>query len=114
MVEGKEGEGKPLRLNDDTDGSSGRRKIVITDFNGDDRLDVLLNSQNATFLKNVGEDNGVTILRDMGLLDNRQLAGHTCSPAVIDLSNDGIPELLIGAEDGFFYYRDNPFINEQK
>lgn len=109
-----EGEGKPLRLNDDTDGSSGRRKIVITDFNGDDRLDILLNSQNATFLKNVGEDNGVTILRDMGLLDNRQLAGHTCSPAVIDLSNDGIPELLIGAEDGFFYYRDNPFINEQK
>ncbi len=106
-----EDEEGPLHLNKGRAGGSGRRKIAIVDFDGDGRLDLLLNSQNATFYKNVGEDNGVTILRDMGLLDEHRLAGHTSSPAVIDLSKDGIPELLIGAEDGFVYYRNNPFNN---
>ncbi len=107
-----EGEETPLLLNDGKAGRSGRRKIAIVDFNTDGRLDILINSQNATFLKNVGEENGITIFRDMGLLDERRLAGHTSSPAVIDLSGNGIPGLLIGAEDGFLYYRRNPFIKK--
>lgn len=104
-----EGETKPLQLNEKQAGSSGRRKIAIVDFDGDGRLDLLINSQNATFLKNVGEENGTTIFRDMGLLDERPLAGHTSSPTVIDLSNDGVSGLLIGAEDGFLYFKRNPF-----
>ena len=105
-----EGEDGPLRLNDGTAGRSGRRKIAIVDFDGDGRLDILLNSQNASFYRNMGEVNGITVFRDKGLLDERRLAGHTSSPATIDLSGDGIPELLIGAEDGFLYYRKNPFV----
>lgn len=104
-----EDETKPLQLNEKQAGSSGRRKIAIVDFDGDGRLDLLINSQNATFLKNVGEENGTTIFRDMGLLDERPLAGHTSSPTVIDLSNDGVSGLLIGAEDGFLYFKRNPF-----
>jgi hypothetical protein len=109
-----EGEEGSLQLNSATSGGSGRRKIAIVDFDGDDRLDLLLNSQNASFLKNMGVKNGVTVFRDMGILDERQLAGHTTSPATIDLTGDGIPGLLIGAEDGFLYYRSNPFINSDK
>ena len=101
QLEGEEG---PLRLNDGWAGRSGRRKIAIVDFDGDGRLDILINSQNASFYRNMGEVNGITIFRDKGLLDERRLAGHTSSPAAIDLSGDGIPELLIGAEDGFLYY----------
>ncbi len=73
----------------------------------------MINSQNATSYKNIGEVNGITIFRDKGLLDERRLAGHTSSPTTIDLAGDGIPELLIGAEDGFLYYRINPFIFPQ-
>lgn len=108
-----EGEVNPLQLNNGYAGSSGRRKISVVDFDGDGLLDILINSKNATFLKNIGQENGVTIFRDMGLLDERQLAGHTSSPTVIDLSNNGIPGLLLGAEDGFLYYKENPFIKKR-
>ena len=99
-----EGEDDFLRLNDGRAGRSGRRKIAIVDIDGDGRPDLLLNSQNANFFRNMGDVNGITIFRDEGLLDEHRLAGHTSSPTTIDLSGDGIPELLIGAEDGFLYY----------
>jgi len=108
------GEEGPLRLNDGKAGRSGRRKISIVDFDGDGRLDMLINSQNASFYRNVGEENGITIFEDMGLLDQRRLAGHTSSPTVIDLSGNGVPELLIGAEDGYLYHREYPFIDLPK
>jgi hypothetical protein len=44
----------------------------------------------------------------MGMVDNRILAGHTTSPTVVDWNKDGIPDLLVGAEDGFLYYMRNP------
>jgi hypothetical protein len=109
-----DGEEHPLRLNERTAGGSGRRKIAIIDFDGDGRPDLLVNSQNATFFRNEGEINGITVFSDQGLLDDYRLAGHTTSPTTIDLAGDGIPELLIGAEDGFFYHRDNPFINSRE
>ena len=36
------------------------------------------------------------------------LAGHATKPTVGDWDRDGIPDLLIGAEDGFFYQLRNP------
>jgi hypothetical protein len=39
------------------------------------------------------------------------LARHTTSPSVVDWDKDGIPELLLGAEDGHFYLFQN---NTQK
>lgn len=105
-----EGEDGALRLNEGHAGRSGRRKLAIVDFDGDGRLDILLNSRNASLVRNVGEEDGITIFRDTGEIDSVRLAGHTSSPTVIDLKGDGLPGLLIGAEDGYLYYRDNPFL----
>ena len=40
------------------------------------------------------------------------LAGHTSSPTLVDWDNNNIPDLVVGAEDGFLYYLKNP--NEKK
>jgi len=100
-----EGEESPLRLNDGKAGKSGRRKMVIVDFDGDGRRDIILNSQNATFYRNMGSKNGITRFKDMGLMDERKLAGHSSSPTMIEFSKESVPALLIGAEDGYFYYK---------
>jgi hypothetical protein len=103
------GEEGPLRLNEGKAGRSGRRKISVVDFDSDGRLDLLLNSQNASFYRNISEENGITIFEDLGLLDERRLAGHTSSPTTITLTGDGTKDLLIGAEDGYLYYKQNPY-----
>lgn len=100
-----EGEESPLRLNDGKAGKSGRRKIAVVDFDGDGRRDIILNSQNATFYRNMGSKNGITRFKDMGLMDERKLAGHSSSPTMIKFSKESVPALLIGAEDGYFYYK---------
>ena len=46
--------------------------------------------------------------RTRGPLDATVLAGHTTSPTVVDWDRDGVPDLLVGAEDGYFYYKKNP------
>ncbi len=105
-----EGEEGPLRLNPREAGRSGRRKLAVTDFDGDGRLDLLLNGKNASLLRNIGEVNGMTVFRDTGQIDGRRLAGHTTSPTMIDMRGDGVADLLIGGEDGFLYFRSNPFM----
>lgn len=101
-------EGQPLRLNDREAGRSGRRKLVLVDWDGDGRLDILINGKNVDFLRNIAEEPGEFRFKDMGMVDTRILAGHTTSPAIVDWNRNGIPDLLIGAEDGFFYYMKNP------
>ena len=98
-----EGEDGPWRLNERRAGGSGRRKLTIVDITGNGLLDILLNSENATLYENLGEEDGITTFRDRGLVDTRELAGHTSSPTTIDLNGDGIRQILIGAEDGYLY-----------
>ncbi len=97
-----------LRLNARRAGLSGRRKFCFADWDGDGRLDLLVNSKGVNFLRNMGEKDGRTLFRDMGELTGRVLAGHTTCPTVVDWNRDGIPDLLVGAEDGRFYYLENP------
>jgi hypothetical protein len=97
-----------LRMNDGFAGKSGRRKFCFADWDLDGRLDLLVNSQNINFLRNISTDQNKHLFRDMGMVDNRILAGHTTSPTVVDWNKDGIPDLLVGAEDGFLYYMRNP------
>ncbi len=97
-----------LRLNARRAGKSGRRKFCFADWDGDGRLDLLVNSLGVNFLRNLGTRGGFTTFQDMGEITGRALAGHTTCPTVVDWNRDGIPDLLVGAEDGHFYYMRNP------
>ena len=101
-------EGHPLRLNPREAGKSGRRKLCLVDFDRDGKIDLLANSKNADFFKNMGEKDGKIILANQGPVAERKLAGHTTSPTTVDFDRNGIPDLVIGAEDGRFYFMENP------
>jgi hypothetical protein len=97
-------EGDPLQLNAGLAGKSGRRKLCVVDWDADGRLDILVNSDNANWLRQTDRRDGKWLFTDMGPLGDRPISGHTTSPTVIDLNKDGVPELLVGAEDGRLYY----------
>ncbi len=101
-------QGELLRLNPRRAGKSGRRKIHLVDFDGDGRRDLLVNSTNADFYKNMGTREGKTIFKNHGPIDKRKISGHTSSPTTVDFDGDGVRDLLVGAEDGYLYYRRNP------
>jgi hypothetical protein len=97
-----------LRMNDGSAGKSGRRKFCFVDWDLDGRLDLVVNSQNINFLRNVSADNKAYVFRDEGPVADRILAGHTTSPTIVDWDKDSVPDLLVGAEDGHIYYLKNP------
>src|SRR5262249_22091981 len=97
-----------LRLNDGAAGASGRRTLTPADWDGDGRTDLIVDGRNAHILRNEGPEAGVTTFRDTGPVADRVLAGHSTCPAVVDWDRDGVPDLVIGAEDGRLYYRKNP------
>ncbi len=96
-----------LRLNDGAAGAGGRRKLCLVDWDRDGRLDLLVNSASINFLRNVATARGEFVFRDEGPVCSRRLAGHTTCPTVVNWDGDETPDLLIGAEDGFFYYMEN-------
>jgi hypothetical protein len=96
-----------LRLNDDEAGLSGRRTYIMTDWDRDGKIDLLVNSVNVNFLKNVSDGESEWVFEDQGPVADRKLAGHSTAPAIGDWTGDGEERLLIGAEDGFFYYFPN-------
>ncbi|NBV33581.1 MAG: VCBS repeat-containing protein [Proteobacteria bacterium] len=100
--------GKPLLLSKGTAGKSGRRKLCIVDWDGDGKLDILLNSSNANFLRQIEAHDGKWFFKDMGPISSQKIEGHDVSPTVVDFDGDGIPDFLGGAEDGHFYYLKNP------
>ncbi len=97
----------PLRLNSGLYGGSGRRKLAFVDWDQDGDLDLIVNSTNAALFENVGTKNGLVNLKFRGDLSEQKLAGHTTSPTIVDWDKNGIPDLLLGAENGFFYYLKN-------
>jgi hypothetical protein len=97
-----------IRLNNGVAGASGRRKLCATDWDGDGRLDLFVNSANANFLRQTGARGGQWFFRDLGLLVNENIEGHDVSSTVVDFDGDDIPDFIGGAEDGRFYYLKNP------
>jgi hypothetical protein len=100
--------GKPLQLSKGTAGKSGRRKLCVTDWDGDGKADFLLNSSSANFLHQVGFKDGCWLFKDEGPLVKQNIEGHDVSPTTVDFDGDGVPDFLGGAEDGKFYYLKNP------
>jgi hypothetical protein len=97
-----------LRLNEKEAGGSGRRKLCFADWDNDGDLDLIVNSTNVAWYENVAEKDGSVVFKNKGNLSEKVLAGHTTSPTTVDWDKNGKPELLIGAEDGHFYYFSNP------
>lgn len=100
---------QPLRLNERTAGGSGRRKIAIVDWNGDGQRDLLVNGKNADLWlqqqpSDDTNDSQQVVLALKGALAERFLSSHTTSPTFADWNKNGVPDLLVGAEDGLFYY----------
>ena len=100
--------GEPLQFNKGVAGRSGRRKLCIADWDGDGRRDILINAVNAEFWRQTSADNGTWTFRNMGHADDTVLAGHDTCPTVVDFDGNGIPDLVVGAEDGHFYFLRNP------
>jgi len=99
--------GEPLRLNAGQAGKSGRRQLRFADWDGDGRLDLLVDSTSINLLRNVSTTEKPWTFHDEGPVDETRLAGHTTSPTIVDWDRDGRPDLVIGAEDGHLYYRPN-------
>ena len=99
-----------LRINDGVNGRSGRRTFCITDWDGDGRPDLMMNSApNVNFLRGLGrDDQGRWRFRDEGPVSKHVLAGHATKPTALQRGAGAPPDLLIGAEDGFFYTVTNP------
>jgi hypothetical protein len=97
----------PLRLNSGINGASGRRKIALVDWDLDGDLDLLVNGINAVLFENTGKEDGKVLMSYKGDISDRKLAGHTTSPTIVDWDNNGVPDVLLGAEDGFFYHMIN-------
>lgn len=100
--------GEPLRLNTKRAGGSGRRKLCVTDWDGDGKFDLLLNSANANLLRQVDARDGKWFFKNEGALNKQNIEGHDVSPAVVDFDGNGIVDFLGGAEDGRFYWMANP------
>jgi hypothetical protein len=100
----KDDMGQPLRLNEKIGGGSGRRKLTMGDWDGDGDVDILINSTNIDFMRNISTKAGEYQFKNEGPVDVQLLAGHDTCPTLVDWNKDGAPELIIGAEDGFFYY----------
>lgn len=94
----------PIRLNPKSCGGSGRVKLAVADWDGDSRLDVIVNSENARWYRNCETRQGRIVLKRVGNLARRNVAGHTSSPAICDFDRDGKPDLIIGAENGRLYH----------
>ena len=97
----------PLRLNHREAGGSGRRKFCLVDWDQDGDPDLLVNGLNASLFVNEGMEGEIVWFKHMGPLASRKLAGHTTSPTTVDWNGDSVPDLLLGAEDGHFYYMMN-------
>lgn len=103
-----DGDGQPLRLTTGTAGRSGRRKLCITDWDGDGLPDLLLNSRNADLLRCTAVRDGKWVMVQAGTLATRNIEGHDVSPTTVDFDGNGIPDFVGGAEDGRFYFLRNP------
>ena len=66
-----------------------------------------MNGRNSYIYRQVGEKDGTWHFELGGDMAEEDLSGHSTSPAFVDFDSDGIPEILLGCEDGFYYHLRN-------
>lgn len=98
-------QGQILRLNARQAGGSGRRTLALCDWDQDGLLDLLVDGKNVEWYRQLPESTtDRVLLAHQGSLANRELAAHATCPTIVDWNRNGVPDLLVGAEDGHFYY----------
>lgn len=101
--------GRFLNLSAGRAGASGRRKVDFYDLDGDGDMDLITDSNDGPlWYENIGSQ-ARPILEPRGLLTSAKLPGHNPTPNVADWNHDGVADILVGAEDGFFYYFDGKY-----
>jgi hypothetical protein len=105
--------GRFLQLSAGRAGRSGRRKIEIADWDNDGDLDIICDSDGGpTWYENTGTQQQPVMRLREPLIRNASLSGHSPAPNVADWNGDGRLDLIIGAEDGFLYYFERSYIDE--
>lgn len=104
----------PLQLNVELAGRSGRRKLCLVDWNNDGRLDLVVNSTNVCYFENIEQKGDTAYFVNRGDLSRMKLAGHDTSPTPVDWDKDGVYDILIGGEDGHFYWIKNEMSKSTK
>lgn len=107
--EGAQDSSELLQLSTGIGGGSGRRKLCFVDWNNDGRLDLIVNTNkgNAGYYENTRQEGNSTYFKNKGNISDIILSGHTTSPTPIDWDKDGRYDILLGAEDGHFYFLKN-------
>jgi hypothetical protein len=79
-------------------------------MDGDGDLDLIVDADGGpAWYENVGTQAN-PVMQSRGALVKANIAGHSPAPNVVDWNGDGKPDLIVGAEDGFFYYFDGRYI----
>ena len=86
------------------------RSASLADYDSDGDLDLIVDSdEGPVWYENIGSQ-AKPVMQLRGVLVKASLAGHSPTPNLFDWNGDGKLDLIVGAEDGFFYYFDGRYI----